>query len=583
MKGFLAFCLLAVLTLGGCQRQHSGSTPGKPSTSTAPGATAEPEPTATENINFLALNQRVPVIMYHDVILARDKTSMWYDCAVNEFADQMKALVDMGAHPVSAGELYKHLTTGSALPEKAVVLTFDDNYQGFYDNAWPILVEHSFPAIMFVHTGFVGNKEGLHPKMTYETLRELLKNPLFTVGSHTITHPDDLSILGTDVQQQELTESKATLEKELGIACDFLAYPNGKNDPSVQQLSKAAGYKMAFSIVNGPAEESPNIWCVNRYVHTKQEKAWTDVEDALKGGALGVFQAPIAASSVAFAEGEFGKVKLALVTGGAPQSVMSEARESVSDFIHRTPGAVAGINGGFFALAAIASMDNQMVGPLKATAMPEVQPDLDSTRWEKLHNRPIVMWGPKKFAIAPYNPGLMSTHDAFKQFMPDISDTFMGGVWLVHSGKAQTKDDMDVFGSKDIQDPRRRAFFGIMPDGKVVLGASKDSCSSWQLANAIAAAGLQEAVLLDSGFSTSLVYGDKIMASGHSTPLSPSRPVPHAIVVMGDLDPASKAVADAAIPATTATGGDTTRRKHKKRTRRAAPKVDEPKVDDPNP
>ena len=566
-------CLAALLIASfvtGCKHDTPSSKPGEP-TADKDGKATEATVAATENINFKALGQRVPVIMYHDIILARDKTSQWYDCSLDEFKEQMKTLADAGAHPISVADLYRHLTTGSVLPDKAVVLTFDDNYQGFYDNAWPVLTEYKFPAMMFVHTGFVGSKEGLHPKMTYDELRELMKNPLFTVGSHTISHPDDITTLSTTDQQKELTESKATLEKELNFKCDFLAYPNGKNDPVVQEASKSAGYKMAFSIVNGPAEESPNIMCVNRYVHTHTDRAWEDTQDALRGGALGVFEGSIKATPVAFKEGDFAGITLALVTGGAPQSVMSDSREAVLDFIHRTPGSVAGINGGFFALAAIASTDNQMVGPLKATAMTDVTPDLDSTRWEKLHNRPIVIWGPKKFAIIPYNPALMNSDASFKEFMPDMTDTFMAGVWLVHGGKSQTKDDMNVFGSKDIQDPRRRAFLGIMPTGEIVLGASKESCGSAKLAESIAAAGIQEAVLLDSGFSTSLVYGEKVMASGHSTASSPSRPVPHAIVLMGELDPASKAAADAAVPATTATGG--AGKRHKKR-RRSHPKPD---------
>lgn len=567
--GLLVSSLALAVLVAGCRPSNPEPKP-KPSASETPPSEATPAKsdlvaTANGQINFRSLAARAPVIMYHDIIEKRDRNAQWYDCTVDEFEEQMKDLADRGAQPISVLELYKHLTTGSPVPPKSVVLTFDDNYQGFYERAWPILQKYKFPAMMFVHTGFVGNSEGLHPKMSYETLRELLKNPLFSVGSHTITHPDDITMLDPTEQVKELTESKATLEKELNVTIDFLAYPNGKNNIATQALAKDAGYKMAFSIVNGTAEESPSIYSVNRYVHTRTDRAWDDTDEAIGGGAAAIAEIPLKDAPVAFKEGEFGGVKLALVSGGRPQSSMSVLRESVSDFIKRTSGAVAGINGGFFAIAAINSTDNQMVGPIKTSADTEVKPDADESRWPKLHNRPIVVWGPKTFAIVPYNPGLMSTDEAFKQFMPDITDTFMAGVWLVHDGVAQTKDAMSVFGSKDIQDPRRRAFLGIMADGQIVIGASKESCGSAKLAEAIAAAGLKEAVLLDSGFSTSLVYGEKIMASGHSTQAQPSRPVPHAIVLLGELDPASKDAADAAIPATTATGGDPVRRKRRRK------------------
>ena len=112
--------------------------------------------------------------MYHDVIVKRGKTSVWFDCTRAEFEAQMTWLAAQGAHVVSLDGLYKHLTNGDALPDNAVVLTFDDNYQGFYDNAYPILKKLNFPAAMFVHTNYVGDKKSDHPKMDWETLKQLM-------------------------------------------------------------------------------------------------------------------------------------------------------------------------------------------------------------------------------------------------------------------------------------------------------------------------------------------------------------------------------------------------------------------------
>jgi peptidoglycan/xylan/chitin deacetylase (PgdA/CDA1 family) len=516
---------------------------------TAPQVPAAPAKPPYTEISIASQNRRIPVIMYHDVIAERGKDAQWFDCSREEFEAQMKFFQDNGAVPISMKDLYDHLTTGKEVPEGAVVLTFDDNYQGFYDIALPILQQYNYPSTMFVHTGFVGDKTGLHPKMDWPTLKELVKNPLVTIGSHTITHPDDISKLTPEQQTKELVESKATLERELGVPMEFIAYPNGKNDKTTQELTKAAGYKMAFSIDNGLAQESPSIYCVNRYVHTRLENAWEDRDRALRGGALGIFQGEIKESLVGFQELESAGVKLALITGGLPTTVTSETREGVLDFVKRTK-AVAGINGTFFAMAAIKSTDNKLVGPCKTPEMPAVMPDIEVTRWEKLKNRPVILWGPKTMAIVPYQPETMGNDEVFKAFMPDLTDVFMGGVWLVHEGIPRKREDMNTFAAKDIQDARRRAFIGINSVGQIVLGASKQSCSSAQLAEAISAAGIMEAVLLDSGFSTSLVYGEKIMASGHSTPTTPSRPVPHAIVLKGTLDPASKKAAAAAVPAT---------------------------------
>ena len=72
-----------------------------------------------------------------------------------------------------------------------------------------------------------------------------------------------------------------------------------------------------------------------------------------------------------------------------------------------------------------------------------------------------------------------------------------------------------------------------MPDGRLVLGATTYVATSAQLACALPAANVRKAVLLDSGFSTSLVYGRKILVTGHTSRGIPSRPVPHALVLFG--------------------------------------------------
>ncbi len=79
------------------------------------------------NISMRAQGQRVPVIMYHDVIESRTREAQWFDCTTEEFEAQMQWLIQEGVTPISLDELYKHLTKGDAVPEKSVVLTFDDN------------------------------------------------------------------------------------------------------------------------------------------------------------------------------------------------------------------------------------------------------------------------------------------------------------------------------------------------------------------------------------------------------------------------------------------------------------------------
>lgn len=539
---FLAYFLALTLSLGllgGCKQQDDTSNkPLKGNDNEGPQAKKDPhgEAPAIPDICFESQNRRIPILMFHDVLEKRGKGSLWYDCTTDELDEILAAIETESFKVISLDELYDHLTTGKEVPEKSIVLTFDDNYQSFYDLAWPKLKEHGYPSAVFVHTGFVGKAEG-RPKMSWETLKELVKDPLFTVGGHTINHYEDLKDRDPATQRTELTVSKEDLEKNLGITIKYLAYPNGSNGEDTQILAQEAGYKMAVTIVQTPAEESPNIFAVGRYVHTKYKNAMEDAQKAVSGAPADVIRkAWNKEAPVRYVTGKYAGVPLRMVFGGHPTTVMSaRGRQPVKDFVQEA-GAVAGINGGFFAMAAVDSFDNAMVGPLKTADMGQLVADASPERWVKINDRPLVIWSDDEFALLPYVPAQMNKPDQYEYFMRGYTDCFMGGVWLVHKGQARSKEEQDVFGAKDIQDPRRRAFIGVTSDGQFVAGTATDSVSSEKLAQAAAEAGVEEAVLIDSGFSTSLVFNDKIKASGHSNKQHPSRPVPHAIVIKGTID-----------------------------------------------
>jgi poly-beta-1,6-N-acetyl-D-glucosamine N-deacetylase len=539
------FFLLLGVSLSGCNPKNNGkaeklkpsSALEEPSEDVVKVQTG-PEPSDID-ICFNAQNRRIPVLMFHDLVPIREKGTLWYDCTIEEF-DQILTAIDLeGFTVISLNDLYAHLTTGKVVPEKSIVLTFDDNYQSFYDYAWPKLQELQYPVAMFVHTGFVGKPVG-RPKMTWDTLKELVKDKLFTVGAHTVNHYLDLKERDTITQQDELTISKADLERELGVDVPYMAYPNGSNSEETQLLAKQVGYKMAFTVENTPAEESPNIYAVGRYVQTRFKQAMLDKDNAILGAPAEIFRKKWDEKvPVRYVKGDYAGIPLRMTIGGIPKTSMSQSgREPVKAFVDRE-GGVAGINGGFFAMAAIASTDNRMVGPLKTADMTSIEVDEAKERWVKINNRPLVVWSQEEFALLPYIPAQMRNDEQYQYFMKDYTDCFMGGVWLVHRGVPRISELQNAFGASDIQDFRRRAFIGITKKGEFVAGAAVTSVSSERLAAAIAEAEVEEAVLIDSGFSTSLIFDGKVKASGHSSATDPSRPVPHAIVILGEIDPTS--------------------------------------------
>lgn len=213
------------------------------------------------------------VLTYHDVIERRDDRALWFDCTGAELESQLSWMQKKGVHFVSLDQLYRHLTTGTKLPSHPVAITFADNYLGFWERGYPILKQHRIPVTMFVHTGFVGDRSHGRPKMDWSQLRTLDHEGLVTVASQTVSHPADLGKLSESQIRWEFERSKAELEKRLGHKILYLAYPNGRFNPLCERLAREAGYRMAFSEKTERAELSPNIWAVNRYVHTKYRLA----------------------------------------------------------------------------------------------------------------------------------------------------------------------------------------------------------------------------------------------------------------------------------------------------------------------
>ncbi len=166
---------------------------------------------------------------------------------------QLTGLVRRGFRPASAAELVHN---GGRL----LHVTFDDAFRSV-EGALPLLERLGVPATVFACPGFAaGGRTFDVPElaedarrfpealatMDWDALRGLAERGI-EVGSHTVTHPY-LPRLGDVELQQELRDSRARLEDELGRPCRLLAYPYGEEDARVRAAAAAAGYQTAFAL-----------------------------------------------------------------------------------------------------------------------------------------------------------------------------------------------------------------------------------------------------------------------------------------------------------------------------------------------
>lgn len=191
----------------------------------------------------------IPILMYHYVRVAPDPTdTIGINLSVKPelFAQQMRYLADNGYTTLTMSDVYAILAGRQALPPKPIALTFDDGYRDFYTAAWPVLRQYNFKATSNVVSGFID--ADLY--MTWAMIRELDASGLVEIGVHTSNHAD-LVALSQARRWQEISGSKAAIERGLGHPVTAFAYPAGKYDAGVIELVRKAGYLTATTVKFG--------------------------------------------------------------------------------------------------------------------------------------------------------------------------------------------------------------------------------------------------------------------------------------------------------------------------------------------
>ncbi|WP_308893496.1 polysaccharide deacetylase family protein [Candidatus Desulfosporosinus nitrosoreducens] len=217
----------------------------------APSATVPPENKAKM---VVFPQEGIPVLMYHSIKTLPGNS---LGVPVKQFTEEMAWLCRQGYHSISPDDLYESLINQGLVPEKPILLTFDDGYSDNYSSAWPILRQYGFRATFFIITNSTGR--GM---MNWDQLSDLSKQGN-TVASHTVHHLD-LSKLSESQQEREMTVSKLEIESHLGVGVQSLCFPSGKYNKTTLALMPKAGYKLGFTTKPGKVYLGDNLLTLNR-------------------------------------------------------------------------------------------------------------------------------------------------------------------------------------------------------------------------------------------------------------------------------------------------------------------------------
>lgn len=470
------------------------------------------------SINAQARQARVPVMMYHDI---RPDKQVFFDVTPEEFEAHLKLIQQKGLTPITMDQLVTHLRTGLPLPEKPILLTFDDGYEGHYTYVYPLLKKYNYPGVFSIYTDKVDKRLG-RPGVTWEQLREMVKDPLVTIASHSVTHRV-MANLSPDEVQKELQDSKQILEAALGVPIHYFTYPEGKYTPEVAEAVRAAGYSAALTMNDAEeilAGQSPSLMEIGRIGQSRI----AEMVDVAWGGPKPQAWNPgfDFGASVQKFETTIDNTPFVFISGGRPITIHADSRYQVPEILAKSgTGAIAAVDGTFFSLEVLDS--NELLGPVLSQNHSEFIP---GKRGEIpfLVDRPLVLIGPNSVKFLPFKPEKHNTMEGIQAEMPDVTDAFVAAGWLVENGQPQP---IERFGRLySVNELRHRAFWGVNQQGQPVIGVSAEPIGSVDLGKALAKAGFRDAVMLDSGASTSLAF------QGQSLVGYTPRPVPHVVALL---------------------------------------------------
>lgn len=222
----------------------------------------------------------VPVLMYHKVSPFRQAGGKGLRVTPRQFARQMAYLRRQGYVSITPADLAAAMRGERNLPLLPVLITFDDGYRDNYLYAFPVLKENGFTATVFVVANTIGKTNSFdaatqppNAMMNREELRQLA-DAGWVIGSHTLNHPH-LTRVSLQVAWNEISASRIALEETLGRPVRYFCYPYGDFNAEIAEMVERAGYELAFTTVQGPAEltgapTTVHRWRVNGYTSLEE-------------------------------------------------------------------------------------------------------------------------------------------------------------------------------------------------------------------------------------------------------------------------------------------------------------------------
>lgn len=215
------------------------------------------------------VTEKLPILMYHNIADHGPESLRRFRTSPAAFEEQLRYLRDAGFRSASFAEWREARLLRRPLPGNRVLLTFDDGYRDFHDNAWPLLQKYGFGATVFLVADKIGATSDWDerygetaPLMDEEQIRRLAAEGV-DFASHGSSHTP---LTGCDwpALAAELLRSRSRIEQLTGTPVSTLCYPFGLFRDDLAHFAQAVGYAEAVTTIGGSSALTEPAFALRR-------------------------------------------------------------------------------------------------------------------------------------------------------------------------------------------------------------------------------------------------------------------------------------------------------------------------------
>lgn len=201
-------------------------------------------------------NIQIPILMYHHIVEVYNGEETKEIIDLPGFWSHMTALKEEGYNFISINDMILAEKGEIKLPEKPIILTFDDGYSSNYELAFPLLKKYEIKAVMNIVVNSVGETPGTYPHFSWEEAEIMMKSGFVELGSHTFAlHNMDMWKKESETEEEyydrlfkDFSYSKYIMDKNLESNTTIMCFPYGYYNNTVIKAAYDSGFSTFITV-----------------------------------------------------------------------------------------------------------------------------------------------------------------------------------------------------------------------------------------------------------------------------------------------------------------------------------------------